>query len=263
VSGADLSRVLARAEDSFDRATSSRALVAKSVDRADRVLAKIDERDGAVRDARRRELKRLNRSLGQTLVRIGVAVGAISLAAIAIGLFIPIGMFGFLAAVGLAVGAAAILAFSGGRQALAPPVAIPPALPNGELVQRFDSYLYRSRPLLPAPAQAQIDLISTRLTPLRETLERVDMGDPAAQDARRLMQVHLPGLIDRYLNVPKAYRSEQQDDGVSADDRLVEALSASREALDEMGESLAKNDLLAFETQGRFIESRYKDPENL
>ena len=258
MSGNDLGRVLARAEDSFDRATSSRALVARRVDRADRVLAKIDEKDGAVRAARRRELGRLNKSLRQTLLRIGVAVGAISLAAIGIGLIIPIGMFGFLAAVGLAVGVAAVLAFTGGRQALAPPV-IPPALPNGELVQRFDSYLYRSRALLPAPAQAQIDLISGRLSPLRETLERVDMGDPAAQDARRLMQVHLPGLIDRYLNVPKAYRAEKQDDGVSADDRLVEALAASRQALDEMSESLAKNDLLAFETQGRFIESRYRD----
>lgn len=263
MSGTDLGRVLARAEDSFDRATSSRALVARSVDRADRILAKIGEKDGAVREARRRELRRLNRSAGQTLVRIGVAVGAISLAAIAIGLVVPIGMFGFLAAVGLAVGVAAVLAFTGGRRALAPPAAIPAALPNGELVQRFDSYLYRSRALLPAPAQAQVDLISAQLSPLRETLERVDMADPAAQDARRLMQVHLPGLIDRYLNVPKAYRSEKQDDGVSADDRLVEALSASREALDEMGESLAKNDLLAFETQGRFIESRYKDPESL
>ena len=263
MSASDLGKVLARAEDSFERATSSRALVARSVDRADRVLAKIGEKDGAVREARRRELSRLNRSLGQTAVRIGVAVGAISLAAIAIGLIIPIGMFGFLAAVGLAVGAAAVLAYTGGRQALAPPAAIPPALPNGELVQRFDSYLYRSRALLPAPAQAQVDLISARLSPLRETLERVEMGDPAAQDARRLMQVHLPGLIDRYLNIPKVYRSERQEDGVSADDRLVEALAAAREALDEMGETLTRGDLLAFETQGRFIESRYKDSDAL
>lgn len=262
MSNARLGQVLARAEDSFERASSSRALVTKSVDRADRIFAQIDGQDGAAREARRRELKRLNRSFGKTAVRIGVAVGAISLAAIAVGLIIPIGMFGFLAAVGLAVGVAAVLLFTGGREALAP-AAIPAALPNGELVQRFDSYLYRSRALLPAPAQAQVDLISARLTPLRETLERIEMGDPSAQDARRLMQVHLPGLIDRYLNVPKAYRSQKQDDGVSADDRLVEALSASREALDEMGESLAKNDLLAFETQGRFIESRYKDPESL
>ena len=261
MSGAsDLGQVLARAEDSFDRATSSRALVARSVDRADRVMAQVDSRGSAAREARRRELKRLNQSLGKTLVRIGIAVGAISIAAIAIGLVIPIGMFGFLAAVGLAVGVAALLAFGGAKRAIAPP-AIPATLPNGELVSRFDSYLYRSRALLPAPAQAEIDRISAQLPPLRETLERVDMGDPNAQDARRLMQIHLPGLIDRYLHVPKAYRSEKQDDGVSADDRLVEALAASRQALDEMGDNLAKNDLLAFETHGRFLESRYKDPD--
>ena len=39
--------------------------------------------------------------------------------------------------------------------------AAPPAdLPNGEMVQRFDSYLYRQRAALPAPAQAEIDAIS-------------------------------------------------------------------------------------------------------
>ena len=36
------------------------------------------------------------------------------------------------------------------------------------------------------------------MPPLRKTLERIDTLDPAAQDARRLMSIHLPGLIDRY-----------------------------------------------------------------
>ena len=42
-----------------------------------------------------------------------------------------------------------------------------------------------------------------------------------------------------------------------APERLVEALAASRAALGDISEKLARADIAAFETQGRFIESRY------
>ena len=226
-----------------------------AIARADRVMAQLDSRSGLVRDARKRELKRVNEGLVRTLVRIGVAVGLISLATIAVGLLVPIGMFGFLAAVGLAIGVAAVLAFSSGKQIVAPDV--PKDLPNGEMVQRFDSYIFRTRLALPPPAQAEIDLLSAQLPPLKATLERIDTLDPSAQDARRLMSVHLPGLIDRYMHVPPAYRAQEDGEGLTVDQRLVEALGAGRVALQEIGEKLAKADMAAFETQGRFIKSRY------
>jgi hypothetical protein len=137
------------------------------------------------------------------------------------------------------------------------PVAPPADLPNGQMVQRFDSYLYRQRAALPAPARAEIDAISRILPSLRQTLERVDDLNPDAQDARRLMSKHLPGLIDRYVNVPPAYRAQKDAEDVTVDERLVEGLAAGREALSQVSEKLAKSDLAAFETQGRFIKSRY------
>ena len=229
--------------------------------RFDRVTKQLDSRSGLVRDARKRELRRLNEGLVKTLVRIGVTVGIISLAAIGIGLFIPIGMFGFLAAVGLAIGIAAVIAFSGGKEIARPEVK--PELPNGEMVQRFDSYIYRTRAALPAPAQAEIDLLSAQLPPLRATLERIDTLDPAAQDARRLMSIHLPGLIDRYLHVPPAYRGQEDGEGITVDERLAEALGAGRQALKEINERLVRQDMAAFETHGRFIKSRYGDDGEL
>jgi hypothetical protein len=210
-----------------------------------------------VRAAARRERQRLNAGLGRTFGRVGMAILAISIVTIVIGLVTPIGMFGFLAAVGLAVGVAALLLVSSKRQIEAPNVS--PDLPNGQMVQRFDSYLFRARRALPAPAQAEVDQLSAMLPPLRQTLERITDGDPNAQDARRLMSAHLPGLIDRYLHVPQAYRSERDGEDVSVDERLVEALAAGRVALTEISEKLARADMAAFETQGRFIQSRYKD----
>ena len=253
----DIGRIFDRANDSFERAGATRVKVDQAATRADNLLARIDQRSGAVKDARHRELKRLNSGVMQTLVRIGITVGIISLTAIGIGLVVPIGMFGFLAAVGLAIGVAAMLIFSSKREITAPPVSTD--LPNGTMVQRFDSYLYRSRALLPAPAQAELDQLSQALPPLKQVLERVPDLDPAAQDARRLMSVHLPGLVDRYLHVPAAYRTDPDGEGKTPDQRLVEALAAGREALGDIADRLAKGDLAAFETHGRFIESRYKE----
>ena len=98
---------------------------------------------------------------------------------------------------------------------------------------------------------------------MKKSLERLETLDPNAQDARRLMSIHLPGLIDRYLHVPPAYRSQQDGEGVTVEERLVEALGASRQAITEIGERLAKADMMAFETQGRFIKSRYGEDGEL
>jgi len=236
--------------------------VERAIARFDRVTRQLDQRDGPARAAARRERERLNAGLGRTFVKVAGAIVLIWLATLVIGFIQPIGMFGFLAALVATVAVAGILLARGGRQAISPPA--PSAdLPNREMVDRFDSYLYRVRRALPAPAQAQLDSINAVLPSLRQTLERVDTLDPQAQDARRLMSVHLPGLIERYANVPAAYRNEQDGEGKTVDERLVESLAAGRAALAEVSEQLARADMAAFETQGRFIKSRYGDNPQL
>lgn len=230
--------------------------VERSIARFERVTQQLDQRDGPARAAARRERERLNAGLGRTAVKVVGAVLLIWLATVIIGFVNPIGIFGFLAALVATVVIAGLLIARGGRQAVSAP---PPStdLPNGPMVDRFDSYIVRVRRALPSPAQAQIDSIGAVLPSLKQSLERVDTLDPHAQDARRLMSVHLPGLIERYANVPQAYRSEQDGEGKTVDERLVESLAAARTALGEISEQLARSDLAAFETQGRFIKSRY------
>jgi hypothetical protein len=75
------------------------------------------------------------------------------------------------------------------------------------------------------------------------------------------MSMHLPGLIDRYRNVPNSFRSEKDGEDVTVDERLIEGLSAGRAALADISEKLARSDMAAFETQGRFIKDRYGDEE--
>jgi len=230
--------------------------VERAIARFERVTRQLDERDTTGREAARRERRRLNAGLGRTAVRIAITIGLIWLAIIAIGLVKPIGMFGFLAALLVTGVVAAVLIARGGRGVISAP-APAPDLPNGAMVDRFDSYLYRARAALPAPARAELDGISRILPSLKQTLERLETLDPAAQDARRLMSLHLPGLIDRYEHVPAAFRQERDGEDKTVDQRLVEGLSAGRTALAEVAERLARADVAALETQGRFIRSRY------
>jgi len=230
--------------------------VERAIARFDRVTQQLDQREGPAQAAARRERQRLNAGVGRIAAKVAGAVVLIWLATIMIGLLKPIGVFGFLAALIATVVIAGTLIARGGRQSVTAP---PPSadLPNGPMVDRFDSYIYRVRRLLPSKAQAQLDGISTILPSLKQSLERVDTLDPSAQDARRLMSIHLPNLVDRYANVPAAFRKEQDGEGKTVDERLVESLAAARSALGDVSEQLARQDMAAFETQGRFIKSRY------
>jgi hypothetical protein len=230
--------------------------VERAIARFERVTRQLDERGGPAQEAARRERQRLNAGFGRTMVKVAAAVGVLWLATIIVGLITPIGMFGFLGALLLTIVVVAALIARGGRSAISAPA--PSAdLPNGAMVERFDSYLYRTRRALPAPAQVELDSISRILPSLKQTLEHVETLDPTAQDARRLMSIHLPGLIDRYERVPVAYRNETDGEGKTVDQRLVEGLAAGRTALSEISEQLARADVAALETQGRFIQSRY------
>src|SRR5688500_8673270 len=103
-----LNAIVERAREGMDSAVASSARVNKTLTRADRVMAQEASRDGPARAAARRERQRLNTGLKNRVIRVGVAIGVSSLLSIVIGLVMLFGMFGFLAAVGLAIGVAAM-----------------------------------------------------------------------------------------------------------------------------------------------------------
>ena len=99
--------------------------------------------------------------------------------------------------------------------------------------------------------------MSRILPSLKQTLERVETLDPAAQDARRLMSIHLPGLIERYERVPPAYRQERTARTRPSTSGWSRGSPPAARRLPEVAEQLARADVAALETQGRFIQSRY------
>ena len=228
--------------------------------RMDEVVGRID-RSAASRQAQVRALSRSSSALARKIATVVVALGLLFAATIAFGLIVgPIGLGGLATVVALAVAAIGLLLFFGRDK---PIVDYKEDMPNQAVVQRLDNLLVRKRAALPAPAARRLDAISQQLPLLESRLGQTETLDPLAQDARRLMGRHLPELIERYERVPAQYRSERDGEGLTVDERLVQGLDAAKTALDDLGRKLAREDMDAFETQGRFIETRYKEDQGL
>ena len=236
--------------------------VDEAIARFDEVVARWDGRTPEAIGARRRHYGRSTAALAKRLATMGVAIGLLIVATIAFGLIVgPIG-FGGLFVVALAMLALLVL-FTVWPNRETKRAEYTDQLPTKTVVQQLESLLVGERPALPPPAARQVDAISAQLPLLESRLGTLDPLDPLAQDARRLMGMHLPELIDRYERVPTPYRHERDGEGLTVDERLAASLKAANEALGEIGSKLARQDRDAFETQGRFIESRYKDPSGL
>ena len=233
--------------------------VDQAIARFDEVVARWDGRTPEAIGARRRHYGRSAAALGRRLATMAMAIGALIVATIAFGLIVgPIGMTGLFLVV---LAALAILLTFTVWPSVPKRVPYSEQLPTRAVVQQLESLLVRERAALPAPAARQIDAISAQLPLLESRLGELDPLDPLAQDARRLMGKHLPELLDRYESVPAAYRRERDGEGLSVDERLAASLGAANEALGEIGSKIARQSRDAFDAQGRFIESRYKDPD--
>lgn len=230
--------------------------VEEAIARFDEYSARLDGHTPAQSSLRRRYYGRAAGNIARRMATVGMAIGALIVATIVFGLFQPIGITG-LFFVALAI--LAMLLVGSFWPSEPKRVAYSEQLPTGAVVRQLENLLVRRRALLPAPAAQRADAIGAQLPLLESRLAEVDALDPLAQDARRLMGKHLPELIERYERIPQAYRHQPDGEGLTADQRLVASLDAAREALGDIGNKLVQGDRRAFETHGRFIESRYKE----
>lgn len=239
---------------------SSSRQVSHVIGRFDEANARIP-RIAAARAAEHRQFSRASRAWLHRGISAAMVLAALFVGTIAFGLIVgPIGIGGLMTVVLLAIVALGLFAFMGREK---PIVDYREDMPNQAVVQRLDNLLSRKRAALPDPAARRIDAISRQLPLLESRLAETEMLDPLAQDARRLMGKHLPELIERYERVPAAYRAERDGEGLTVDERLVQGIDAAGTALDELARKLAREDLEAFEVQGRFIDNRYGEDKGL
>ncbi|HMJ93782.1 MAG TPA: hypothetical protein VK472_06760, partial [Allosphingosinicella sp.] len=103
-----------------------------------------------------------------------------------------------------------------------------------------------------------LDAIFVHLADLEPGLGDVSPSSTLAWEARRLLGDHLPRLVHAYCELPAAARDQDPAHG----QRLVSGLVTLVDALAQLSKEVNRDRLMRFETQGRFLDSRYRDPDS-
>ena len=231
--------------------------VDEAIARFDQWSARLDGHTPAAASARSRVRSRSVQGAARRAMGFGTALVALIVATIVFSQVVgAIGLFGLFL---VSLAALALLVAFSVWPSEPERVVYDEKLPTAKVVRQLETILVRRRPALPAPAARRADEIGAQLPLLESRLAELDPLDPLAQDARRLMGRDIPELLDGYERIPAEHRNRLDGAGLSVDQRLTVSLEAAREALDDLGARLSEGDRRAFETKGRFIESRYKE----
>lgn len=215
----------------------------------------------AGRSLGRRSRAHKRRQILRRMLRASAAVLAIWIAALVVGLAVDgIGTGGLIATI-----LATPMAFLG--LLLLPRMRAPTAdhlrnTPVADLTAQTELYLEAERSRLPAPAREVVDRIGTGLDQLSPQLTSVEPGGAIERDVRKLLGEHLPGLIDSYARLPESMRSRDHA-GSTPQDQLVSGLKVVAQEIDNLSEQIARGELDALATRGRYLESRYSNPGDI
>ncbi|MGZ8282639.1 MAG: hypothetical protein ACXWUN_06760 [Allosphingosinicella sp.] len=216
------------------------------------------------RSAREAQKRRAQRKMMEALRRVkraGFILVGLLVALVLAGIFVvEIGVFTWLVALPTIFLLAFMSVFwSGGRRPPPETAAAAPQLGLEELTIRAEEGLIDRRRELPGRALPAADGILARLNELRPHLAELDPQSTLAGDARRLVAQHLPRLVDSYLELPPSTRGPAAE----STQRFSESLDIVGQELDHLLDQCCRDRQLSFETQRRFIETRYREDPNL
>lgn len=235
--GFELERVLYETEDFLRRNLGSRA-----------------QRDAKKRKARRAMEEAMRRARRAGLVFVGL-VAALIVYSLAVA---PIGFLTWIVALPTALLFALLTLFWPSRRRREM-VDVRRPLGLGALAARAEEGLLDRRAELPGRALPATDAILSRLHELQPHLERLDPASLPAGDARRLIGEHMPRLVDTYLELPASARSP----GSESSRRFTESLDIVADELDQLLRRTSSDRQMSFDTQNRFIETRYREGHGL
>ncbi len=217
----------------------------------------------SAREAKKRKLRRKFEEAIRRVKRALFLFAGLLTALVGYAIFFgDIGFFTWLVAIPTAFLIAFVSLFWGSPRRAEPiDVAAPgaPALPLGELAARAEEGLLDRCEELPGRALPAADAIMARLNELQHHLGDLDPASLPAGDARRLIGQHLPRLIDSYLDLPASARAP----GSESSQRFTESLGIVAAELDTLLETCCRDRQTDFDTQQRFIETRYREDGGL
>jgi hypothetical protein len=207
----------------------------------------------AVRAAEKRRADRQSREAEARIKRAALVGGATGAAMLGLGvLVVPVAV----PVVAVAGGGALLLAVG----SLFAPSRGRPAEGDFSQIELADlpgdaeDWLLERREGLPLDCRPQLDRLFQHLGDLQPHLATLAPHSTAAWEARRLLGDHLPRLILAYEAIPASAREERPE----VRERLRSGLGTVADALDALCGEICRDPLMTFETQGRFLESRYR-----
>ena len=129
------------------------------------------------------------------------------------------------------------------------------SMPLPALAGRCEQWLLDRTADLPRDALDSADTILARLSSLQPHVADLSEGNLVGGEVRRLVGGHLPRLVDSYLALPPAERHPRSE----SSRRLVESLAVVADELTRLCGEVEGCRTSQFETEHRFIETRYKD----
>ncbi len=145
------------------------------------------------------------------------------------------------------------------------PPTMNPVMDGGQMVRLdrlaggAEAWLLDRAHQLPALAAPALDRIVDRLRDLEPSLATVPAESAVGGEAQRLVGQHLPGLVGRYLDLPASERRFDDPSGRELADSLV----IVADELDALCDRIRSERRTGFDTERRFIEARYGDPDRL
>jgi hypothetical protein len=116
---------------------------------------------------------------------------------------------------------------------------------------------------IPASAKASIDRILASIVAVDKAMDREAIPSFSRVDTQQMRDVHLPKLVQSYIDIPADHRSEIfRKTGKSASFLLGQSLATMQARVDEILRNLAQNDIDAFTNNTQFIGQRYADDDN-
>lgn len=189
------------------------------------------------------------------LGRAVMAVGAIFVAAVLTGFFMPIGIEGaMLTVLAMAIAFVLLLIFPRPR---APARDTLRSASLASLANMSETWLEARRPLLSPPLQRLADHLGASLESLSPQLAGLGENAPVAGEIRGLLGEHLPTLVESYVRIPEAHRNQPDAGGSTPEEHLSNGLAIIAREIDTLTGQIARGELDQLAIRGRYLETRY------
>ena len=215
------------------------------------------------REARKRRAQRRWEEYGRRAKRSGFVIAGLLLALLAVSIYSPGLFFVWIFAVPVILFVGIVLMFQPTRHArrLEEEARLTPqTLPLPELAVRAEEGLLDRCDDLPGRALPAADRIMAGLREIQPHLYDLGPRDEAlAGEIRRLVGQHLPQLVDSYMALPYQSRTGNAE----STRRFVESMGIVADEMEHLLQQCCHDRQSAFDTHSRFIESRYREDDNL